>query len=73
MRIYLDRAEAAASVASLFARLDGGRSKGQIILCVQDPATGREIDLVLPNPYPITPQIKGAIKAIGGVVAVEEM
>ena len=73
LRIYLDRAEAAASVASLFARLDGGRSKGQIILCVQDPATGREIDLVLPNPYPITPQIKGAIKAIGGVVAVEEM
>jgi DNA polymerase III subunit alpha len=73
LRIYLDRIEAAASVASLFARLDGGRSKGQIILCVPDPATGREIDLALPNPYPITPQIKGAIKAVQGVVTVEEM
>ncbi len=73
LRIYLDRAEAAASVASLFARLDGGRSKGQIILCVPDPATGREIDLALPNPYPITPQIKGAIKAVQGVVTVEEL
>jgi DNA polymerase III subunit alpha len=73
LRIYLDRAEAAASVAALFARLDGGRAKGQIILCVPDPATGREIDLALPNPYPITPQIKGAIKAVQGVVTVEEM
>ena len=73
LRIYLDRAEAAASVASLFARLDGGRSKGQIILCVPDPATGREIDLALPKPYPITPQIKGAIKAVAGVVTVEEI
>ena len=73
LRIYLDRAEAAASVASLFARLEGGRAKGQIILCVPDPATGREIDLALPNPYPITPQIKGAIKAVVGVVTVEEL
>ncbi len=73
LRIYLDRAEAAASVAALFARLDGGRSKGQIILCVPDPATGREIDLALPNPYPITRQIKGAIKAVQGVVTVEEI
>ena len=73
LRIYLDRACAAASVASLFARLDGGRTRGQIILCVPDPATGREIDLVLPNPYPITPQIKGAIKAVQGVVTVEEL
>ena len=73
LRIYLDRASAAASVASLFARLDGGRTRGQIILCVPDPATGREIDLVLPNPYPITPQIKGAIKAVQGVVTVEEL
>ena len=50
-----------------------GAAKGQIILCVPDPATGREIDLALPNPYPITPQIKGAIKAMQGVVMVEEL
>ena len=36
-------------------------------------ATGREIDLTLPTPYPVTPQIRGAIKAMQGVVMVEEV
>ena len=27
----------------------------------------------LPAPYPVTPQIKGAIKAIQGVVLVEDL
>ncbi|MDZ4094928.1 MAG: DNA polymerase III subunit alpha [Paracoccaceae bacterium] len=72
LRIHLNRAEAAASIAALFARLEPGRSKGQIILCVPDEA-GREIDLTLPQDYPVTPQIKGAIKAMQGVVMVEEV
>ncbi len=71
LRIHLDRAEAAASVASLFARVEG-RNKAQITICVPD-GEGREIDLTLPQPYPITPQIKGAIKAMAGVVLVEEV
>ncbi|MFD1809693.1 hypothetical protein ACFSHQ_21425 [Gemmobacter lanyuensis] len=48
------------------------RSKGQITLTVADD-TGREIDLMLPDLYPVTPQIKGAIKAMQGVVMVEEV
>jgi DNA polymerase-3 subunit alpha len=43
-----------------------------ITLCVPD-AQGREIDVLLPDPYPVTPQIKGAIKAMAGVVMVEEI
>ena len=42
------------------------------MLCVAD-AQGREIDLTLPGTYPVTAQIKGAIKAIQGVVLVEEV
>ncbi|THD83417.1 DNA polymerase III subunit alpha [Aliigemmobacter aestuarii] len=71
LRIHLDRAEAAASVAALLERVEG-RAKGQITICVADPE-GREIDLALPRPYPVTPQIKGAIKATQGVVMVEEV
>jgi len=72
LRIHLNQTAAAASVAALFARIGDSRSKGQIILCVPDD-TGREIDLTLPQDYPVTPQIKGAIKAMPGVVMVEEL
>jgi DNA polymerase-3 subunit alpha len=70
-RIHLNRAEAAASIASLLANVKG-RTQAQITLCVPDDQ-GREIDLTLPQRYPITPQIRGAIKAMQGVVMVEEV
>ncbi len=71
LRIHLNRAEAAASVAALLGRVEG-RNRAQIILCVPGDA-GDEIDLLLPGTYPVTPQIKGAIKAMAGVVMVEEV
>jgi DNA polymerase-3 subunit alpha len=71
LRIHLARAEAIPSLASLLARVEG-RREATITLCVADP-DGREIDITLPDTFPVTPQIKGAIKAIHGVLAVEEM
>ncbi|MCU0904262.1 MAG: DNA polymerase III subunit alpha [Tabrizicola sp.] len=71
LRIHLSRPEAAISLASLLARVEG-RTRGTITLCITDPQ-GREIDIALPDNYPITPQVKGAIKAVQGVLAVEEM
>ncbi len=71
LRIHLNKAEAAAAVAALFGRVEG-KNRAQITICVPDEK-GREIDLTLPQPYPITPQIKGAIKAMAGVVLVEEV
>ena len=70
LRIHLNKAEAAGAVAALFSRVEG-KTRAQITICVPDDQ-GREIDLTLPNPYPVTPQIKGAIKAMQGVVLVEE-
>ncbi|OYU40667.1 MAG: hypothetical protein CFE33_00775 [Pseudorhodobacter sp. PARRP1] len=60
--------------AMAFARLSKieGRNRAQITLCVPDE-DGREIDVLLPQPYPVTAQIKGAIKAMQGVVMVEEV
>ena len=72
LRIHLDRIEAITSVAALFSRLEAGRQRGQITLTIPD-AQGREIDLILPEPIAVTPQIKGAIKAMQGVVLVEEI
>ncbi len=70
LRIYLDRAEALPSLATLLGKMEG-RNRATIRLCIADEQ-GREIDMELPKPYPVTPQIKGAIKAIPGVVMVEE-
>ncbi len=71
LRIHLNRAEAVPSIANLLAKVEG-RNRAQIILCVPDDQ-GREIDLTLAQSYPITPQIKGAIKAMQGVVLIEDM
>ena len=71
IRVHLNRAEAIPSLAALLAKVEG-RNKAEITLCVPDDQ-GREIDLTLPQPYPLTPQIRGAIKAMSGVVLVEEV
>jgi DNA polymerase III subunit alpha len=71
LRIHLSRPEAVISLAALLARVEG-RTRAAITLCVTD-AQGREVDIALPDTYPITPQIKGAIKAVQGVLAVEEL
>lgn len=71
LRIHLNQASAAASIAALLSTVQG-RNRAQITLCVAD-AQGREIDLALPNPYPVNAQIKGAIKAMQGVMMVEEV
>jgi len=72
LRIHLGRAEAAAAVASLLDHLPPGRIKAQIILCVSD-AAGREIDLTLAQDYPVTPGVKGALKAVPGVLMLEDL
>ena len=71
LRIHLNQPSAAASIASLLASVQG-RNRAQITLCVPDDQ-GREIDLALPEPYPVNAQIKGALKAMQGVVMVEEV
>lgn len=76
LRIHLDEARAVELVAALLNRMAGElgmRSKGPVEFCVADPATGREIFLRAPQDYPVNPQIKGAIKAMGGVSLVEEV
>jgi DNA polymerase-3 subunit alpha len=74
LRIHLQRAEAVSSVASLLSRLaaESGRSRGQVLICVPDDR-GREIDLALPDTWPVTPQVKGALRAMPGIAFVEDL
>ncbi len=71
IRVHVNRAEALMSLATLLATVQG-RTRAQVMVCVADDQ-GREIDVTLPGEYPVTPQIRGAIKAMQGVVMVEEV
>ncbi|MFC2970067.1 DNA polymerase III subunit alpha [Acidimangrovimonas pyrenivorans] len=75
LRIHIGAPEAAASVASLLERMGGaaGRARGPITFCVADPDSGREVDISAGDGFPVSPQIRSAIKSLDGVVLVEEI
>jgi DNA polymerase III subunit alpha len=77
IRVHIGDAGAVTLVASLLERVAAEkadvRARGPVTLCIADAGTGREIDLALPRDYPVTPQIKGALKSLTGVVMVEEV
>jgi DNA polymerase III subunit alpha len=75
LRVHVDAPEAIAAVAALLARHKDGpsRARGPVWFCVADRAQGREYDIDSGQVFAITPQIKGAVKSLGGVVMVEEM
>jgi DNA polymerase-3 subunit alpha len=59
-----------APLDSLAKRLvNGGKSPIQVVLLLEQ---GREVAVLLGNAFTVTPQIKGAIKAIPGVVEVQD-
>jgi DNA polymerase-3 subunit alpha len=49
---------------------NGGRAPVRLIL---QTGTGREIEIALGNRFTVTPQVKGAIKAIPGVLEVQDL
>ncbi|MGY6411432.1 MAG: DNA polymerase III subunit alpha [Alkalilacustris sp.] len=75
LRIHVGDPEAVTSVAGLLAQLGAvrGAAKGPIRVCIADPATGNEIDITIGRDLPVTPQIRGAIRALPGVLTVEEV
>jgi DNA polymerase-3 subunit alpha len=50
-----------------------GKGKGRVSLVLMTEGEAQEIEMDLPQPYAITPQIKAAIKAVPGVVEVQEI
>ncbi|MCW3782844.1 DNA polymerase III subunit alpha [Defluviimonas salinarum] len=76
LKIHIESEAAVASVAALLARMVEEakiRSRGPISFCIADRETGEEVEVSAGRDFPVNPQIKGAIKAMGGVVLVEEV
>ena len=75
LRIFVNDAAAITSVSSVLegaARLAKSGGKGPIQFCLLDPGLPGEVEIDLGQDFPVTPQIKGAIKSLGGVVMVED-
>ena len=75
-RVFLDRAEAVATVASVLERARREakpRARGPISLCLMAPDLPGEVEVALGEALPVTPQVRGALKSLAGVVTVEEL
>ncbi|MEO0761831.1 MAG: DNA polymerase III subunit alpha, partial [Pseudomonadota bacterium] len=77
LRVYVGAAEALASVRrrlEIGARAggQGRRSAGPITLVVALPEMDREAEIALPGSFPTGPEIRGMLKDVAGVEAVEE-
>ena len=73
LKVHVERPEAVFSVKTLLDRMATGRvPPGPLAFCIFDHKTGRELEVDTQLEYPLTPQIKGAVKAIEGVVLVED-
>jgi len=76
LRVFINEASALSAVASV---LEGARqavkvpSKGPVQLCLMDPGLPGDVEVDLNDLFPITPQIKGAIKSLSGVLEVEDI
>ena len=76
LRIFVEDLPAVPSVAHVLADLGNsakGAAKGPIQFCLMDPTLPGEVDLELPDTFPVSPQIKSALKSLNGVLMVEDL
>ncbi len=75
IRVFLNEASAVETVKSLLERAASeaqARVRGDVHLCLMAPDLPGEVEITLGDQFPVNPQIKGAIKSLGGVVTVED-
>ena len=75
LRIFVERANAMDHIASVLGRAADQQPRaprGPIRLCLIDEALPGEVELDLRRAFPVSPEIKGAVKSLDGVLAVEE-
>lgn len=69
LRIFADRADVFDGIKK---RLPAP-GRGVISVIVLAPTTGQEVELEIPGGFAVTPQIRGAMKVLPGVLEVEEI
>ncbi len=75
LRVFIDGPDAISSVASILenAKRDGVRAgKGPVYFCLMGDDLPGEVELDLGDDFPVNPQIKGALRSLGGVIEVED-
>jgi DNA polymerase-3 subunit alpha len=76
LRIFIETPGAIASVSEVLAgarKAPNAAGKGPVHLCLMDSALPGEVEVDLGAEFPVTPQIKGAIRSLVGVLEVEEI
>ena len=76
LRVFIDNKATVPAVASVLnqsaSQIKSG-AKGPIYFCLMDPALPGEVEIDTGCEFPVTPQVKGAIKSLEGVLEVEEV
>ena len=75
LRIFVEEAGALDGVSSLLARLSSdapGAARADIALCLMAEGLPGEVEVSLGEPYPVSPDIRSALRSVPGVVMVEE-
>lgn len=76
LKIFVQAPDAISAVAEVLQNAQGSAAKvakGPISFCLMDLALPGEVEIDAGQDFPVTPQIKGAIKSLDGVMAVEEI
>ncbi|WP_284263890.1 DNA polymerase III subunit alpha [Roseicyclus amphidinii] len=76
LRVFVEGETGIASVRSLLTRMaeDAARAaRGPIHLCLMHPDLPGEVEMLLGDSFPVSPQIKGALRSMDGVITVEEV
>ncbi|WP_333713402.1 DNA polymerase III subunit alpha [Yoonia sp.] len=74
LRVFIDAPDVIPSVASILsnAARDGVRGRGPIYVCLLGDDLPGEVELDLGDDFPVNPQIKGALRSLGGVIEVQD-
>ncbi len=76
LRVFLAEDEPLSAIATILedAKSNGGRgARGPITFTVDTRSAAGEVDIDLPGEFPVTPQIKGALRSLPGVIEVQEV
>jgi len=76
LRVFIEEEGAITTVATVLQnaardKVRGGR--GPIYFCLMGHGLPGEVDIELGQEFPVNPQIKGALRSLGGVLEVEEV
>ncbi len=74
LKIFLETPDAVGPVGSLLERMraENSHARGPILLCLLASDLDSEVDVSLGDDFPVSPQFKSALKAVPGVITVED-